>query len=210
MTRVISGPQSSLPKLKITESGKLKKLQLGHRNLMDRVGYQASSESIDKLNDFLEKKGYSLEAGDGRQIVGFKTIKADSYRPMGGAGWGGLLRPKVGGGRYTVAMYGAAPESRGGGDGRSNNNVDDEKDPKKKEEDSKRPAANVPGIQDWKIDEQIEAAQKAELVRRAQESALFENMLQSISNSNQSPFNTYASANPSAWENILKNADLGF
>jgi hypothetical protein len=67
------------------------------------------------------------------------------------------------------------------------------------------PVADVPGIQDWGIDEQIRAAQENDLTRRAQEASLFDDVLQRMSISNQSPFNTYASANPSEWENILKD-----
>jgi hypothetical protein len=76
-----------------------------------------TKQSSKKLNNYLDKTGYSLRGGDGRTVVGFKTVKTAGYSsPFANIGSGGVHIP---GGKETVAIYGPSKKERRESGGRS-------------------------------------------------------------------------------------------
>jgi hypothetical protein len=82
------------------------------------TSFTADKKSAEDLNKYLKKTGYSLTGGDGRVVVGHKTINTP---PASFANnYGGAYYPSR---KETVAIYGPAatsqPEVRRGGSGSS-------------------------------------------------------------------------------------------
>ncbi len=83
--------------------------------LLDKGRLNPTQQSSKKLNNYLDKTGYSLRGGDGRTVVGFKTIKTAGYSNPFANRNGGVHIP---GGKETVAIYGPSKkQQRGGGGG---------------------------------------------------------------------------------------------
>jgi hypothetical protein len=211
--RPVSGPTGSLPSMRLRDNGSLAGFQFRGGSPFDRMNYQPSVQSINKLNAYLDKNDYSLSGGDGRSVVGYKTLRSPGRvysNPNSGT-------RRVGGGDYSVAIYGPTKSDRENG-GEGNNDRDNLNDqipnPNQNSNGSSNNNASVdstvtvPPVQDFGIADQISAQEAAESARRLADAEAFERMLQATANANDSPAQTFggsagANPNPSAWENIL-------
>jgi hypothetical protein len=77
--------------------------------LQDKGRLNPTQQSSKKLNNYLDKTGYSLRGGDGRTVVGFKTVKTTGYNNPFANRNGGV---QIAGGKETVAIYGPSKKER--------------------------------------------------------------------------------------------------
>lgn len=107
-------------KLALKKSGLLKKNQGGFVPVLGgQLGNAVDKKDAKKLNKYLKKNDYSLEAGDGRAVIGFKNINIQPERNFALMNKGqGYAAPRD----EMVAIYGPVKSKKGdrnkGGGGR--------------------------------------------------------------------------------------------